>query len=90
MCGTGLVDKQLARYDKALTGIDISPEVLALNRVRSGTVHDQQCNIFQWEPAELYDFIFSGFWVACPPSRFEAFWQKVRTAFAPGGNVFCR
>ena len=89
-CGAALWTEQLARYDKALTAIDTSPEVLALNRVRvrSGTVHyQQQCDIVQWEPAELYEFIFFGLWLShVPPSRVDAFWQKLRTALAPGGG----
>ena len=90
-CGTTLWTEQLARYDKALTAIDTFSEVLALNRVRSGTVHYQQCDIFQWEPAELYDFIFFGLWLShVPPSRVDAFWQKLRTALAPGRGVLCR
>ena len=69
-CGTALWTEQLARYDQTLTAIDTSSEVLALNRVRvrCGTVHDQQCDIFQWESAELYDFIFFGFWLSHVPS----------------------
>ena len=88
-CGPARWTEQLARYDKTLTAIDTSSEVLALNRVRvrSGTVHYQQCDIFQWEPAELYDFIFFGLWRShVPPSRVDAFWQKLRTALAPGGG----
>ena len=90
-CGTGLWTQQLARYDGILTAIDAAPEVLALNRarVRSAAVCYRQCDIFEWEPAEIYDFVFFGFWLShVPVSRFAAFWDLLRTAVAPGGTVF--
>ena len=61
-CGTGLWTQQLARYDGALTAIDASPEVLALNRsrVRSAAVRYRQCDIFRWESDTTYDFVFFG------------------------------
>ena len=65
--------------------------MLALNRARVGsaTVRYQQCDIFAWEPDETYDFVFFGFWLShVPPSRFAAFWDRVRQALAPGGTVF--
>jgi demethylmenaquinone methyltransferase/2-methoxy-6-polyprenyl-1,4-benzoquinol methylase len=90
-CGTGLWTEQLARYNGTLTAIDASPEVLALNRarVRSSNVRYQLRDIFRWEPDQTYDFIFFGFWIShVPPSRFAAFWDRLRTALAPGGTVF--
>ncbi len=90
-CGTGLWTQQLARYDGALTAIDASPEVLALNRarVRSAAVRYRQYDIFAWEPDEPYDFVFFGFWLShVPLSRFAAFWDLLRAAVAPGGTVF--
>lgn len=90
-CGTGLWTQQLARFDCALTAIDASPEVLALNRarVRSAAVPYRQCDIFGWEPDTTYDFVFFGFWLShVPLSRFAAFWDLLRTALAPGGTVF--
>ena len=90
-CGSGLWTEQLARHATSLTAIDTSPEMLALNRARVGsnTVRYQQGDIFRWEPAELYDFIFFGFWLShVPPSRFAAFWQKLRSSLAPGGRVY--
>ncbi|HJN45859.1 MAG: SAM-dependent methyltransferase [Acidobacteria bacterium] len=90
-CGTGLWTEQLARYNGTLTAIDASPEVLALNRarVRSVDVRYQPCDIFRWEPDQTYDFVFFGFWIShVPPSRFAAFWDRLRTALAPDGTVF--
>jgi demethylmenaquinone methyltransferase/2-methoxy-6-polyprenyl-1,4-benzoquinol methylase len=90
-CGTGLWTQQLARYDGTLTAIDASPEVLALNRsrVQSDAVRYRQGDIFRWEPDETYDLIFFGFWIShVPPSRFAAFWDRLRTALVPGGTVF--
>ena len=63
----------------------------ALNRarVRSAAVRYRQCDIFGWEPDELYDFVFFGFWLShVPLSRFAAFWDLLRAALAPGGTVF--
>ena len=90
-CGTGLWTEQLARYEGAMTAIDASPEVLALNRarVRSAAVRYHQCDIFAWVPDETFDFIFFGFWLShVPPARFAAFWDVLRAALAPGGTVF--
>ena len=90
-CGTGLWTQQLARYQGALTAIDASPEVLALNRarVRSTAVRYHQCDIFGWVPDETFDFVFFGFWLShVPPARFAAFWDVLRSALAPGGTVF--
>jgi len=90
-CGTGLWTCQLARYDGVLTAVDASREVLLRNRarVRSDAVRYVQRDIFRWEPDEIYDFIFFGFWLShVPPSRFDAFWERLRQVVAPGGTVF--
>jgi len=90
-CGTGLWTQQLTRYDGVLTAMDASPEVLALNKARVGSpaVRYRQCDIFQWDPDETYNFIFFGFWLShVPPSRFAIFWDLLRQAIAPGGTIF--
>jgi demethylmenaquinone methyltransferase/2-methoxy-6-polyprenyl-1,4-benzoquinol methylase len=90
-CGTGLWTERLAPHAASFTAIDVSPEMLARAeaRVRNKGVTFVQADIFQWTPARAYDFVFFGFWLShVPPVRFDAFWQLVRAALAPGGHVF--
>jgi demethylmenaquinone methyltransferase/2-methoxy-6-polyprenyl-1,4-benzoquinol methylase len=94
-CGTGLWTERLTLRAGSLTAVDASPEVLALNRERlrdvdlPGGVEYVQADLFAWRPARRYDFVFFGFWLShVPPARFEAFWQLVGDALAPGGRVF--
>jgi len=91
-CGTGWWTEQLASLASQVTAVDASPEVLELNRRRtgdSGAVAYVCADIFAWEPDETYDVVFFGFWLSHVPSR-EAgrFWAKVRRALSPGGRVF--
>lgn len=90
-CGTGIWSEQLLPFASHLTALDGSPEVLAVNagRLRSPQVRYIEADIFQWQPAERYDFVFFGFWLShVPPERFVPFWQLVRSCLAPGGRVF--
>ena len=90
-CGTGLWTQVLAGYPTSLTAIDASAEVLALNQARLplGRVRYQQADLFHWQPDTTYDMIFFSFWLShVPPTHFDAFWQMVRSALAPGGRVF--
>lgn len=90
-CGTGLWTQHLARTASSLTAVDSSPEVIALNRERVGRsdVEYIQADLFSWEPAGQYDFVFFSFWLShVPPERFPSFWEMVYSALAPGGRVF--
>jgi SAM-dependent methyltransferase len=94
-CGTGLWTEQLLPYADAITAVDAAPEVLEINRARiagqpgAERVRYIQADIFAWLPPEQYDAVFFGFWLShVPPERFDAFWQSVRAALAPGGRVF--
>ena len=90
-CGTGLWTERLAPLATHLTAVDISPEVIAINRERVGAIHVQyrQADLFTWEPDDRYDFVFFGFWLShVPPSRVIPFWHRVARAVAPGGQVF--
>ena len=74
-----------------LTCVDASPEVIALNRARVDAKHvDYVCaDLFAWEPAQRYDFVFFGFWLShVPAGAFIPFWSMVARALAPGGRVF--
>jgi demethylmenaquinone methyltransferase/2-methoxy-6-polyprenyl-1,4-benzoquinol methylase len=90
-CGTGLWTRRLIKHARSLLAVDAAPEVLELNR---GRVADQrvryiQADLFEWEPpAAAFDVCFFGFWLShVPESRFEPFWNAVRSALKPGGRV---
>ena len=90
-CGTGLWTERLAPCAAELTCVDASPEVIALNRARVAAKHvDYVCaDLFEWEPAQRYDFVFFGFWLShVPAGAFISFWSMVARALAPGGRVF--
>ena len=90
-CGTGLWTERLAPHAAALTCVDASPEVIALNRARVGAEHvDYVCaDLFKWRPAQRYDFVFFSFWLShVPLHAFIPFWSMVARALAPGGRVF--
>ena len=90
-CGTGLWTERLAPCGAALTCVDASPEVIALNRQRVGAEHVEYvcADLFRWQPARRYDFVFFGFWLShVPAGAFIPFWSLVARALAPGGRVF--
>ena len=90
-CGTGWWTEQLVRWAGALTAVDASAEVLALNaeRVADPRVRRVQADLFAWRPEGGYDVVFFSFWLShVPPERFEGFWETVRGALNPGGRVF--
>ena len=90
-CGTGLWTERLAPYAAALTCVDASPEVLALNRRRMGDAGiDYVCaDLFHWRPPARYDFVFFGFWLShVPAGSFLRFWNLVARCLRPGGRVF--
>jgi demethylmenaquinone methyltransferase/2-methoxy-6-polyprenyl-1,4-benzoquinol methylase len=90
-CGTGLWTQELARCAGAITAVDASAEMLALNRARMGAfpVRYVQADLFSWQPDARYDVVFFGFWLShVPPDRFDAFWDLIRSCLAPEGRVF--
>ncbi len=90
-CGTGLWTQRLARRADELTCVDASPEVIALNRERVGAERVEYvcADLFAWQPARHYDFVFFGFWLShVPAGAFLPFWSMVARALAPGGRVF--
>ncbi|MAE96771.1 MAG: SAM-dependent methyltransferase [Deltaproteobacteria bacterium] len=89
--GTGYWTRILASRAETLTALDSSPEALARNRTRVGDprVRYEIGDVFSWQPAERYDFVFFAFWVShVPAPRMARFWQRVGAALAPGGRVF--
>ena len=90
-CGTGLFTRHLAGLSEQVTALDASPEVIAVNSARVGAdnVRYRQADLFAWRPDAAYDFVFFSFWLShVPEDRFNAFWETVRGALAPGGRVF--
>jgi demethylmenaquinone methyltransferase/2-methoxy-6-polyprenyl-1,4-benzoquinol methylase len=90
-CGTGLWTRHLVRTAASVTAVDASPEVLERNAARVGApnVRYVSADLFEWEPRELFDFVFFGFWLShVPPEQFEPFWSRLRAALRPEGTVF--
>ncbi|MBO0684866.1 MAG: class I SAM-dependent methyltransferase [Candidatus Dormibacteraeota bacterium] len=91
--GTGGLTVELARHANRLTAVDSSPEALALNRAKlAGSavpVEYVVADLFEWKPPRRYDLVFFSFWLShVPAERFEAFWDLVAGAVAPGGRFF--
>jgi demethylmenaquinone methyltransferase/2-methoxy-6-polyprenyl-1,4-benzoquinol methylase len=90
-CGTGLWTQRLAAAARHVVAVDASPEVIAINQDRfmSANVDYQVADIFSWTPTRTYDLVFFSFWLShVPPDRFDSFFQLVRAALQPGGQVF--
>jgi SAM-dependent methyltransferase len=90
-CGTGLFTRRLAPRVAAITAVDASPEVIAINRGRvdEANVTYVQADLFAFEPEARYDCVFMSFWLShVPHARFDAFWAMVRGALAPGGFAY--
>jgi SAM-dependent methyltransferase len=90
-CGTGQWTRRLVPYARRVTALDLSPEVLEINRARldSATVEYVEADLFAWEPDRAYDVCVFSFWIShVPEERFRAFWEKVKRALAPDGRVF--
>jgi demethylmenaquinone methyltransferase/2-methoxy-6-polyprenyl-1,4-benzoquinol methylase len=90
-CGTGLFTRHLAPRVGQLTAVDAAPEVIAINRARVGdaAVEYVEADLFEWRPARRYDFVFMSFWLShVPHARFDAFFDTVAAALAPGGTAY--
>lgn len=89
--GTGQWTGLLAEYADALTAVDASPEMLALNAARVGDrrIRYDVSDIFIYRPDGLFDVVFFAFWLShLPPQRLEPFWALVASWLAPTGRVF--
>jgi demethylmenaquinone methyltransferase/2-methoxy-6-polyprenyl-1,4-benzoquinol methylase len=90
-CGTGLFTRFLAPHVHQLLALDASPEVQAINRARVAAPNVEYAleDLFAWQPAARYDFVFMSFWLShVPDDRFDAFWTKVHSALADGGSAY--
>jgi ubiquinone/menaquinone biosynthesis C-methylase UbiE len=95
--GTGIWSQHLLQSADSLDVLDASVEMLSLNRQRCAAKADarsipfttQESDLFTWTPDRTYDVVFFSFWLShVPQPRFDAFWETVRQALAPGGRVF--
>lgn len=90
-CGTGQWTLELAKHASQLTAVDVSPEMLALNRehVGAANVRYLQADLFAWTPRERYDVVFFSAWLShVPPQGFDDFWRLVASALNDDGRVF--
>ncbi len=84
--GTGIWTRKLVRLAERVVAVDANAEPLALNTTDAELV---RADVFDWRPAEPFDFVFFSFWLShVPEARFDEFWGLVRAALAPGGRVF--
>lgn len=89
--GTGIWTERLARTARAITAVDASPEMVAINRARvaSDRVTYVLADLFTWYPERTYDAVVFGFWLShVPDERLDTFWRMVAAALRPGGTVF--
>jgi len=90
-CGTGEWTVELARHAAALTAVDASPEMIALNRARvtEQSVNYVTADLFAWSPPQRYDVVFFSAWLShVPEQRFEDFWALVADCLTEAGRVF--
>lgn len=90
-CGTGIWTAEILRHPvDTLLCVDSAPEMLAIHESRVDDVRvRRECHdLFEWEPAEMFDTVFFAFWLShVPPSRFAEFWAVLQRAIAPNGRV---
>ncbi len=90
-CGIGIWTKELVKTADALTCLDASEEVLAINarQTPGAKIERRQVDLFAWTPTHQYDVVFFSFWLShVPPDRLVPFWESVRAGLKPGGRVF--
>jgi demethylmenaquinone methyltransferase/2-methoxy-6-polyprenyl-1,4-benzoquinol methylase len=84
--GTGIWTRKLVELADRVLALDANAETLALNTSEADLV---RADVFEWRPAERFDFVFFSFWLShVPEERFDEFWGLVGDALAPGGRVF--
>ena len=90
-CGPGWWTQRLALTAASVTGVDASPEMLAVNRARvtAPGVRLVNSDLFEWVPDRQYDAVFFSFWLShVPRDRFAEFWALVERSLAATGRVF--
>lgn len=87
-CGTGWWTERLTPVASSVTALDAAPEAIDIARTRAQEVDYVVADVFSWEPDGPYDVVFFAYWLShVPQERFEAFWDLVGRALAPGGRV---
>jgi SAM-dependent methyltransferase len=90
--GTGQWTGLIADHADELTVTDASPEMLALNRAKTGPrkhVSYRVADAFALEGTQDHDAAVIGFFLShVPLTRFEAFWRVVDGVLAPHGRAF--
>ncbi len=90
-CGTGIWTERLAPVASKLAAVDVSSEMLEINRhrVADSRVVYIEADLFSWKPTESFDYIFFGFWLShIPFSFFDDFWYMIYGALKADGRVF--
>ena len=89
--GTGQWTGILAEMADDLLVTDASPEMLELNRSRTGArpgVRYEVADAFGMETTHAHDTVFFGFFLShVPPGAFAGFWAVLDGLLAPGGRV---
>lgn len=89
-CGTGIWTEALARRASSVTAIDAAPEAIeiARERVDSLNVTFEVADVFAWMTSARFDVIFFSAWLShVPTSRFEGFWELLRSLLVDHGRV---
>jgi demethylmenaquinone methyltransferase/2-methoxy-6-polyprenyl-1,4-benzoquinol methylase len=91
--GTGRWTEHLSPHAAGITALDVSAEMLAINRQRLASsttpVRYVEADLFGWTPDRRYDVVSFAFWLThVPPPRVDEFWALVESALAPQGRVF--
>jgi futalosine hydrolase len=89
-CGPASWTRRLARIAGHITAIDSSPAMLAAARMRLDAPHVtfELADALAWVAGRKYDFACFAFWHShVPPESVRSFWQTMRQALRPGGEV---
>ena len=91
--GTGIWTQELCNRVAHLTAVDVSSEMMALNRQRLGNRADKvtfvEADLFEWLPAQQFDAVVFCFWIShIPVNRIDQFLANIVTMLVPGGTVF--
>ncbi len=92
--GTGEFTRRVVEHGARVTAVDASPEVHEISAAKldgdaRACVDYVTADLFSWQPAATFDAVVFGFWLThVPRNQFNAFWELVRGALAPGGHVW--
>jgi len=89
--GTGIWTERLLKTADAITAVDASEEMVAVNRAKLGSdrVSYVIADLFAWQTDRQYDAVCFGFWIShVPAERLDGFLATVAGVLRPGGKVF--